>query len=59
MENELIEIGEICNYYGGLHIKKEDSKCYWAIENYDGFYWEEIPESLYSELLLFKNKEQK
>jgi hypothetical protein len=50
------EIGNIGNYYGGLHIKKVNDKFYWSIENYDGHDWEEIPESLYNELIKFENK---
>lgn len=49
-------IGNIGNYYGGLNIKKDDDKYYWSIENYDGDDWEEIPESLYNELVKFENK---
>jgi hypothetical protein len=47
------QIGEIENYYGGLHIKKENDKFWWAIENYTGFNWEEIPEYLYNALMRF------
>jgi hypothetical protein len=44
------------NYYGGLLIKKEKNKCYWIIEDYDTQFtdineWQEIPQSLYNELL--------
>ena len=48
-------IGNISNYYGGLNIKKEKNKYYWGIENWDGTEWEEIPETLYNELLNFEN----
>jgi hypothetical protein len=51
-----IRIGEIGNYYGGLFIAKEDSKYYWGIENYDGFFWEEIPEEVYNCLLKYENE---
>lgn len=44
-------IGKIGNYYGGLFVKEEDGKFYWAIENWDGFEWEEITKTLYLELL--------
>lgn len=43
-------IGDIGNYYGSLWIKKENNKCYWSIENYDGHDWSEIPENLFLEL---------
>ena len=48
-------IGTISNYYGGLSAKEVDGKFYWSIENYDGEDWEEIPESLYRELLKFND----
>lgn len=44
------DVGEIGNYYGGLAVKAENDKFYWGIENWDGTFWEEIPESLFSEL---------
>jgi hypothetical protein len=44
------DIGNIGNYYGGLSVKMEDGKCYWAIENYDGNNWDEIPRSLFDAL---------
>ena len=48
-------IGEIGNYYGCLEVKGENGKFYWAIENWDGYDWEEIPESLYNALIDFDN----
>lgn len=52
--SEELAIGCIGNYYGGLAVKQEDGKFWWSIENYDGHFWEEIPESLYLELLKFE-----
>jgi hypothetical protein len=49
------EIGSIGNYYGGLYVKNENDKYYWSIENWDGMDWEEIPESLYDELVKFED----
>jgi hypothetical protein len=51
---EIIDIGGIGNYYGGLSIKEEGGCFYWAIENYDGHEWEKIPKLLYDELLAFQ-----
>lgn len=51
-----IEIGTISNYYGGLIIKKEINKYYWAIENWDGTNFQEIPKYLYKVLIKY-NKE--
>lgn len=48
-------IGSIGNYYGGLSVKEEDGSFYWSIENWDGESWEEIPESLYWELISFED----
>lgn len=44
------EIEGIGNYYGGLNIGECEGRFYWSIENYDGDYWVEIPETLYREL---------
>ena len=52
-------IGGIGNYYGGLAVKREAGKCYWSIENYDGDDWEEIPETLFDELLRYENSREK
>ena len=46
--------GKIGNYYGGLEVKEEDGKFYWAITNYDGHDWEEIPAYLYAEIINFE-----
>jgi hypothetical protein len=48
-------IGHIGNYYGGLRVKQEGEKYYWSIENYSGDEWEEIPKSLYDELMAFED----
>ena len=56
MENNVISIGTIASYYGCLTTySSEDGKYYWGIENYDGTEWEEIPESLYNELVRFED----
>lgn len=46
-------IGCIGNYYGALEVKEDAGKYWWSIENWDGHEWEEIPESLYRELIKF------
>lgn len=53
-------IGKIGNYYGGLHITTLDGKYYWLIQNWDTDFddmeeWEEIPKSLYDELMKMKS----
>lgn len=45
--NTIKQIGKIGSYYGGLYVKEDESKFYWAIENYDGWDWEEISKELY------------
>lgn len=50
------EIGSIGNYYGCLRVREESNRFFWSIENYDGDHWEEIPESLYLELIKFNDK---
>ena len=59
------KIGKVCNYYGGVVVQEVDGKYYWTIKNYSDLWqsleldecgdnpWEEIPESLYSELIKF------
>ena len=47
-------IGKITNYYGALNVKAEGDKFYWSIEDWDGHFWEEIPETLYRALLRFE-----
>jgi hypothetical protein len=54
MEN-IIEIGAIGNYYGGLAIGEQGGKYFWAIENWDGYNWVEIPESLYLALKQYQD----
>lgn len=46
-------VGGIGNYYGSLHILEKDGVYYFGIENYSGMYMEEIPKSLYNELLKY------
>lgn len=48
-------IGKIGNYYGGLEVTVEGGKYYWGIENYGSTHWEEIPQSLYDELIKFQD----
>jgi len=54
--SETVDIGEIGNYYGGLTVKSENNKFYWSIENWDGFYWEEITQGLYVKLILHQER---
>lgn len=51
-------VPDIGNYYGGLELAENDEKYYWCIENYDTDlgnirHYQEIPESLYRELIKF------
>jgi len=56
---EYMKTGDIGNYYGCLEVKKEGEKYYWSIENWDGYYWEEITEKLYSALVEFETNKTK
>jgi hypothetical protein len=50
-------IGDVCNYYGGLHVKEQNGKYYWGIENWDGdFGWIEIPKQLFDALIQYDNQ---
>ena len=57
--NEMIDkiktIGEIGNYYGSVTVHENDGRCYWAVENWDGYEWEEIPKTLFDELNKFED----
>lgn len=56
--NNLKRIGTIGNYYGNLEIATDGDKFFWCIENWDGYDWKEIPESLYNALMDYeKNRE--
>lgn len=49
------QIGCIGNFYGELFVKLEDFRCFWGIEDHNEMVrWEEIPRSLYDELLKFE-----
>ena len=45
----------IGNAYGSLVIKEENGKYFWVIEGYCGDDWQEIPKSLYDELVKFRD----
>ena len=51
--HNVISVGKIGNYYGGLNIKKVGEQCYWSIEDWNGDDWEEIPQCLYDALVKF------
>jgi hypothetical protein len=50
------EIGDIGNYYGCLRVKQEGGEFAWSIEDWDGEYWEEIPEYLFVALNRFQDE---
>ena len=52
-------IGTISNYYGSLSVKEDDGKYFWGIDDFNGIRWEEIPKSLYDELMKFQDQKQK
>ncbi|WP_430316969.1 hypothetical protein [Pseudomonas sp. p1(2021b)] len=56
MSENIQVIGQIGNYYGGLAVKQEGEKFFWAIENWDGYEWQEIPRSLYDALISFEQE---
>lgn len=57
-DHEAKSIGDIGNYYGCLEVKVENGVSYWSIENWNGHGWEEIPSSLYKELIKFEDGEK-
>ena len=64
IENIAIEMHDIGNSYGGLKVWETGGKFFWYIEDYDSHLLsledegEEIPESLYKELLSHYYKEE-
>ncbi len=50
-------IGTIGNCYGCLEVKQEGSCFYWAIDCQSGYYWEQIPEYLYTTLNRFQDEQ--
>lgn len=50
------KIGGIGNHYGCLEIKEEDGDYYWAIEDYSGTSWEQIPAYLFDALNQFEDE---
>lgn len=50
------QVGGISNYYGGLNIGECEGHFYWSIEDWNDDYWEEIPESLYRELIKLEER---
>jgi len=53
-----MNIGLIGNYYGGLEVKQEENKFFWGIDNFDGCYFEEIPQYLYIALIKFEQESE-
>lgn len=53
------QIGRINSAYGGLMVGKSEDKFFWSIEDHWGSWWEEIPESLYVELVKFEEARDK
>ena len=56
MSEQIREIGNIGNYYGGLSIKQEGDKFFWSIENWDGEGWDEIPKHLFDALNKYEDE---
>ena len=50
-DGDIKDIGNIGNYYGNLAVRSKRGRYYWSIENYSGHHWEEIPRSLFDELI--------
>jgi hypothetical protein len=43
-------VGEVWNYYGGISVKQEGGAYFWAIDDWDGLTWREIPKYLFDAL---------
>ena len=53
--NDKRKIGIICNHYGGLQVQQQDGRFFWAIMDWCGETWEEIPEYLFLALNRFED----
>ena len=56
MNKEIMQIGTIGNYYGGLFVRKYKGKYYFGIQDWDKTEWKKISESLYNELINHNEK---
>lgn len=52
----VIDIGDIGNSYGGLVVKEDGGLFFWGIKDYYGIDWEEIPKSLFDELVKYNDE---
>ena len=54
---------EIDNYRGSLHIKEDSNKYYWAVEcdmdASEDWDWQEIPKTLYDEMIKLHKEKSK
>lgn len=53
-----VRIGNIETYYGYLLVRVQGGRAEWCIEDGQSNKWEEIPNSLYKELIKLKNDNQ-
>ena len=51
-----MNIGNICNYYGGVDVQEEDGKYFWGIDDWDDTRYEEIPKYLYDALVKYQTE---
>ena len=57
--SNMMGIGTIGNYYGNLRVARDDEgRFFWGIEDHDGCEWEQIPKSLYDELVKFEESQR-
>ena len=54
-----LRVGKAGNAYGGVHIIHHEGRYYWAVEDWNGCTWEEIPKYLYNALSNFADKQEK
>ena len=57
--SNMMGIGTIGKYYGNLQVARDDEgRFFWGIEDHDGCEWEQIPKSLYDELVKFEESQR-
>ena len=57
-ESKRRTIGRIENFYGGVAVKQKGGLYFWALDDYSGMDWQEIPKTLYDELVKFDDSQK-
>jgi hypothetical protein len=53
-----MNIGTICNYYGGVDVQEEGGTYFWGIDDWDDTRYQEIPKYLYDALVKYETERE-